>query len=90
MAEYAEMMAHPMIIGDNFNWWRWDLTTHEYTDTGMVAKGLVVWPSFYIDPRTMILYVDDHAGSVVGDDAFFIRKGVLYLDTDIFNKTAAS
>lgn len=37
---------HPTKIGENWNWWAWDAEKQEYYDTGVVAKGGAIYPSF--------------------------------------------
>lgn len=55
-AEMAETMNdHPMIPGDNGNWWRYDLTKKIYVDTGLKAQGNVLYPYLYINEEDMTL-----------------------------------
>lgn len=38
-AEVAQELAdHPNIIGDNYNWWKYNTTTDQYVDTGIDAS----------------------------------------------------
>nr|DAU73087.1 MAG TPA: hypothetical protein [Caudoviricetes sp.] len=41
-----EMNEHPQKQGDNGNWWKWNVNTHAYEDTGIVARGATVYPIF--------------------------------------------
>lgn len=50
-----ELADHPTMMGDNGNWWKWDATLKTYVDTGVLAKGGVLYPVFDIDPETMEL-----------------------------------
>lgn len=50
-----ELADHPTMMGENGNWWKWDATLKKYVDTGVLAKGGVLYPTFYIDPDTMEL-----------------------------------
>ncbi len=62
-----ELADHPTMMGENGNWWRWDAILKEYVDTGVLAKGGVLYPVFDIDPETMELkmtYQDDIAADM--------------------------
>lgn len=37
---------HPTKIGDNGNWWAWNVTEQAYYDTGVIAKGGALYPTF--------------------------------------------
>ena len=52
--EYGD---HPPKMGDNGNWWQWDEGTKKYIDTGVLAKGGVLYPTFSIDETDMGLYM---------------------------------
>lgn len=43
-----ELNNHPPKMGDNGNWWQWSIavTPHAYVDTGILARGGVMWPTF--------------------------------------------
>lgn len=41
-----ELNEHPQKQGDNGNWWKWNINTHAYEDTGIVARGATVYPIF--------------------------------------------
>lgn len=43
-----ELNNHPLKMGDNGNWWQWSIavTPHAYVDTGILARGGVMWPTF--------------------------------------------
>ena len=55
-----ELNDHPQKQGDNGNWWKWNTTTKEYEDTGIIARGGMMYPTFEIFDNE--LYVTD-AGS---------------------------
>ena len=57
VAEMEELHSHPDRVGDNGNWWRWNLQRHEYEDTGVLAKGGILYPTFEIDLDDMGLYI---------------------------------
>jgi hypothetical protein len=62
-----ELADHPTMMGENGNWWKWDSTLKKYVDTGVLAKGGVLYPVFDIDPETMELkmtYQDDIAADM--------------------------
>lgn len=62
-----ELADHPTMMGENGNWWKWDSTLKKYVDTGVLAKGGVLYPVFDIDPDTMELkmtYQDDIAADM--------------------------
>jgi hypothetical protein len=42
-------------MGDNGNWWAWDEAAAAYVDTGILAKGGILYPSFLVDPASMHL-----------------------------------
>lgn len=41
-----ELNEHPQKQGDNGNWWKWNVNTHAYEDTGIVARGATMYPVF--------------------------------------------
>lgn len=55
-----ELNDHPLKQGDNGNWWKWNTTTKQYEDTGLIARGGMMYPTFEILDNE--LYVTD-AGS---------------------------
>lgn len=62
-----ELADHPTIMGENGNWWKWDATLKRYVDTGILAKGGVLYPVFDINPETMELimtYQDEIAADM--------------------------
>ena len=52
-----EMNEHPPKMGSNGNWWQWDLSKHEYVDTGVIARGGAMYPSFR-QHRNKLLMID--------------------------------
>ena len=67
-----ELADHPTMMGDNGNWWKWDVTLKKYVDTGVLAKGGVLYPTFSIDPETLELvmhYQDEIAADMFNIDA---------------------
>lgn len=67
-----ELADHPTMMGDNGNWWKWDATLKKYVDTGVLAKGGVLYPTFSIDPETLELvmhYQDEIAADMFNIDA---------------------
>ena len=55
-----ELNEHPQMHGENGNWWKWNTETKEYEDTGIFARGGMMYPTFEIFDNE--LYVTD-AGS---------------------------
>lgn len=55
-----ELNDHPQKQGDNGNWWKWNTATKQYEDTGIIARGGMMYPTFEILDNE--LYVTD-AGS---------------------------
>lgn len=55
-----ELNEHPQKHGENGNWWKWNTTTKQYEDTGIIARGGMMYPTFEILDNE--LYVTD-AGS---------------------------
>ena len=55
-----ELNEHPQKQGENGNWWKWNTTTKQYKDTGIIARGGMMYPTFEILDNE--LYVTD-AGS---------------------------
>lgn len=39
-----ELNAHPQMQGENGNWWKWNVETDEYEDTGIIARGGGMYP----------------------------------------------
>lgn len=52
-----ELNEHPPIAGENGNWWRWNLQTHAYEDTGIIARGGAMYPIFR-QSRNKLLMID--------------------------------
>ena len=80
-AQKAETAANnannPPKMGENGNWWKWDETQKKYVDTGILAKGGILYPTFTIDPDTMELimyYQDDIAADMfdIDNEGFLI------------------
>lgn len=65
-----ELNEHPVKMGDNGNWWQWNINTHAYEDTGIVARGGAIYPTFkHVGNK---LYIVDY-GSNVSERV--VRKG---------------
>ena len=72
-----EQADNPPKMGENGNWWKWDETQKKYVDTGILAKGGILYPTFTIDPDTMELimyYQDDIATDMfdIDNEGFLI------------------
>ena len=52
-----ELNDHPPKMGDNANWWQWDLSKHTYVDTGVIARGGAMYPAFR-QRRNKLLMID--------------------------------
>ena len=52
-----ELNEHPTIAGENGNWWRWNLQTHAYEDSGIIARGGAMYPTFR-QSRNKLLMID--------------------------------
>lgn len=52
-----ELNEHPTIAGENGKWWRWNLQTHAYEDTGIIARGGAMYPTFR-QSRNKLLMID--------------------------------
>ncbi len=66
-----EQADNPPKMGDNGNWWKWDEGKKAYVDTGILAKGGVLYPVFSIKPETMELemsYQDEIAADMFAID----------------------
>ena len=75
-----EQADHPPMMGDNGNWWRWDEDADKYVDTGVLAKGGVLYPTFTIDESDMVLYMtfeDEVSDKLIRFDE---ATGELYLN----------
>lgn len=57
-----ELNEHPQKQGDNGNWWKWNTETHEYEDTGIIARGGMMYPTFEILDNE--LYVTDESDTI--------------------------
>ena len=53
-----EMMAHPPIPSERGYWMYWDVTTHEYVESGYSSRGTLDWPDFFWDYSCMGLGVN--------------------------------
>ena len=57
-----ELNEHPVKMGDNGNWWQWNIKTHAYEDTGIVARGGAMYPTFkHVGNK---LYIVDYGRNV--------------------------
>lgn len=57
-----ELNEHPVKMGDNGNWWQWNIKTHAYEDTGIVARGGAIYPTFkHVGNK---LYIVDYGSNV--------------------------
>lgn len=70
-----EWADHPTVMGDNGNWWKWDEEKKEYVDTGSLAKGGVLYPSFEINVEDMHLYMTYQ--DEISSDMFELKDGHL-------------
>lgn len=52
-----ELNDHPPKMGDNGNWWQWDLSKHTYVDTRVIARGGAMYPAFR-QRRNKLLMID--------------------------------
>ena len=66
-----ELNEHPNIAGENGNWWMWSLQTHAYEDTGIIARGGAMYPTFR-QSRNKLLMID--YGSNVSEHVFKRRN----------------
>ena len=58
-AERAKQHAeNPPKMGENGNWWHWDEVAQSYIDSGVLAKGGVLYPTFEINPDDMCVYMN--------------------------------
>lgn len=53
-----EMMAHPPIPSERGYWMFWDVTVHEYVESGYSSRGTTDWPVFFWDYDTMGIGVE--------------------------------
>lgn len=75
-----EQADNPPKMGDNGNWWKWDEAQKKYVDTGVLAKGGVLYPTFSIDDDDMVLYMefeDEVSDKLIKFDE---QTGELYLN----------
>lgn len=57
-----ELNEHPVKMGDNGNWWQWNIKTHAYKDTGIMARGGAMYPTFkHVGNK---LYIVDYGSNV--------------------------
>lgn len=57
-----ELNEHPQMQGENGNWWKWNTETKEYEDTGIMARGGMMYPTFEIFDNE--LYVTDEGSNI--------------------------
>jgi hypothetical protein len=48
-AKAQDVADHPTKMGDNGNWWQWNADTQQWEDTGVMARGGLLYPTFYVD-----------------------------------------
>lgn len=75
-----EQADNPPKMGDNGNWWKWNEAQKKYVDTGILAKGGVLYPTFSIDDDDMVLYMefeDEVSDKLIKFDE---QTGELYLN----------
>lgn len=67
-----EQADNPPKMGENGNWWKWDETAKKYVDTGIIAKGGVLYPSFIVDDSNMhlVMYYQDQ----IAENQFILDK----------------
>ena len=70
-----ELNEHPQKQGDNGNWWKWNTTTKLYEDTGIPAKGGMLYPTMWIDGNA--LYLEDNESSAASHLSY--DRNALYL-----------
>ena len=67
-------------MGEKGYWWKWDEEKGAYIDTGILAKGGVIYPTFSIDEKDMGLYMsfdDEVSPNLIKFDQ---SSGELYLN----------
>lgn len=74
-----EQADNPPKMGDNGNWWQWDDTLKKYVDTGVLAKGGVIYPTFTIedDMRLYMSFEDEVSPQLIKFDE---ATGELFLN----------
>lgn len=70
-----ELNEHPQKQGDNGNWWKWNPDTDQYEDTGIIARGGAMYPTFF--HRGNALYMQDHGSNI--EERVAIRGNALVL-----------
>lgn len=66
-----ELNNHPPKMGGNGNWWLWNLQTHAYEDTGVIARGGAMYPTFR-QSRNKLLMID--YGSNISEHVVKLRN----------------
>lgn len=70
-ADRAKAQAdNPPKMGENGNWWQWDDKAKKYVDTGVLAKGGVIYPTFAIedDMRLYMSFEDEVSPQLIKFD----------------------
>ena len=57
-----ELNEHPQKQGDNGNWWKWNPDTDQYEDTGIIARGGAMYPTFSHEGNK--LYMEDYGSNI--------------------------
>lgn len=70
--EAVDVCTHPNMMGDNGNWMVWDTETHEYVDTGVPARGGILFPTVEDDECDLIIKDCDIDGCITQDEADFV------------------
>lgn len=76
-ARAKEIADHQPYMGDNGNWWQWNSTTQKYEDSGRLATGGIMYPTFYINKKLhLIMRYQD----TISKDRFYLNRknGHLY------------
>ena len=57
-----ELNDHPQKQGDNGNWFKWNPETKQYEDTGIIARGGAMYPTFSHEGNK--LYMEDYGSNI--------------------------
>lgn len=76
-ARAKDQADHPPMMGENGNWWKWDETQKKYVDTGVLAKGGVLYPSFFVDDTNMHLVM--YYQNQIAENQFALDKDTGHL-----------
>ena len=70
--EAVDVCSHPNKMGENGNWMVWDILSKEYVDSGIPARGGILFPTVEEDECDLVIKDCDIEGCIIQDEADFV------------------